>query len=121
MEPIEGITPQMLWSAVLVLSGFCALAAILWKGLEAMRSLTGMTERRHMRRKLESELSAMRQRISVCEERLKQGDIQAESMRGDMTQMLTVLNAMLMHFISGNDHEKLRRVKDELDRYLTER
>jgi len=28
-----------------------------------------------------------------------------------------VLDAMLMHFISGNDTEKLRAVKQELDHY----
>ena len=53
-------------------------------------------------------------RLSGCEERLRRGD-------SDMVQLLTALNAMLMHFISGNDHEKLRGVKEGLDRYLAGR
>ena len=88
-----------------------------WKGVEAYRGLTGA----EARKKDKARLEVMEHRIAACEERLRRGDARFDDAHSDMTQMLTVLNAMLMHFISGNDHDKLRGVKEQLDRYLAGR
>ena len=114
---MEQISGRQLMEALLVITGVCGVLATIWKGLEAFRQLTGAEKKENARRTLD----ALSGRLTACEERLERGDRRCESNRDDMTQMLTVLNAMLMHFISGNDHEKLRGVKEGLDRYLAGR
>ena len=114
---MEYLSEGGLLAALLTAAGVAALLTALWKGMEAFRGLTGEKERRESREKLRE----LQLRVTACEERLQKGDLRFESTRSDLTQTLTVLNALLMHFISGNDHEKLRDVKKELDDYLTER
>ena len=114
---MEYLSEGGLLSALLTAAGIAGLLAALWKGLEAFRGLTGEKERREGRERLRE----LQLRVAACEERLQKGDLRFESTRSDLTQTLTVLNALLMHFISGNDHEKLRDVKKELDDYLTGR
>ena len=114
---MEYLSEGGLLSALLTAAGVAALLTALWKGMEAFRGLTGEKERRESREKLRE----LQLRVTACEERLQKGDLRFESTRGDLTQTLTVLNALLMHFISGNDHEKLRSVKEGLDSYLSGR
>lgn len=118
MEHINGAS---LTAAALLLTAVCGALAAVWKGVEAYRNLTGSERRRAERAGLRQAMESLEGRVSACEERLRRGDARFEGVHGDMTQMLTVLNAMLMHFISGNDHDKLRGVKEQLDRYLTGR
>ena len=114
MEHLNGAS---LTAAALALTALCGALAAVWKGVEAYRELTGA----EARKKDKARLEVMEHRIAACEERLRRGDARFDDAHSDMTQMLTVLNAMLMHFISGNDHDKLRGVKEQLDRYLAGR
>ena len=107
--------------ALTVLAAVCALAAAMWKGVEAARKLTKADERAAQEAAQNAAIADLKARMERCEERLERGDRQFADSREDMTQMLKVLNVMLMHFISGNDHEKLRDVKSGLDEYLAGR
>ena len=118
---MEYLTSSNLLTALLTAAGISAALAAFWKGAEALRGLTGAHERKEERERLTVSLAELRSRVTACEERLQAGDRRFESTRSDLTQTLTVLNALLMHFISGNDHEKLRDVKKDLDDYLTGR
>ena len=111
MEYMDGAS---LAATVLVITSVCGVLAAVWKGVEAYRCLAGTERRRAERSQVRKSLDGLDARLTVCEERLQREN-------GDMMQLLTVLNAMLMHFISGNDHEKLRGVKEELDRYMASR
>lgn len=118
MNEING--SDILKAAAVVLA-FCTLVAAIWKGVEALRKLTKADERAAKEAAQDAAITDLKARMERCEERLERGDRQFADSREDMTQMLKVLNVMLMHFISGNDHEKLRDVKSGLDDYLAGR
>ena len=87
------------------------------KGRKDWNELSG-TDRRNQ------EISGMKDRITRLEseiqdmkDRLEAGEENFGKISKDTEQIMNVLDGMLMHFISGNDKEKLRSVKDELDHY----
>ena len=53
------------------------------------------------------------------EARLRLGDKRFELQAEDMGQMLTTQQALLIHFISGNDHERLKEQLKDLSDYMT--
>ena len=108
---MENIDVAELLAAMVAVLG---TVAAIWKGVDAWRRLTGAEKREAEQTRLRQTLRDLDGRLSGCEERLRRGD-------SDMVQLLTALNAMLMHFISGNDHEKLKGVKESLDIYLSVR
>lgn len=113
--------PDDLVIAAGVIVALFGIIAAVWKGVEAWRKLTGKEERKAAFDAQNAAISHLTERVAKCEERLNKGDMMFDNTRNDMTQTLCVLNAMLMHFISGNDHDKLKDVKDDLDRYLMHR
>lgn len=117
--------PELEWNNILItlatVAAACGLIAALWKGAEALGKLTHAAEKKAAEAAQNARLDEVEKRLDACEARLEKGDKQFADTREDMTQTLTVLNAMLMHFISGNDHEKLKGVKESLDIYLSVR
>jgi hypothetical protein len=107
--------------AAAVIIAACGVIAAIWKGVEAFKGLTRADEKAKRESAQNAAIADLNARVTRCEERLAKGDVQFGEQRADMTQVLTIMNAMLMHFISGNDHEKLREVKAGLDSYLTQR
>lgn len=118
---VENITSNDLAIAVAVIVAVCSLIAAVWKGVESFRKLSGIDKRKSQETAMREQFAQLSARVTKCEERLAKGDVQFTETRNDLTQTLYVLNAMLMHFISGNDHDKLKGVKDDLDRYLMHR
>ena len=55
------------------------------------------------------------------ETRLKLGDKRFELQSDDMGQTLSTLQALLVHFITGNDHDRLRDQLTGLNSYMTQR
>ena len=108
------VTIDAVWVAIgVVIAGFALLKTI-WDGVVAWRKLSGSDARR-------GEISEIKKRLTQVEARVADIEKTYKNIRSDMTETLTVLNGMLMHFISGNDHEKLRSVKDALDTYMSQR
>ena len=115
--------PTIELNAGTLLAGLALLVVLaelfssLAKGRKSFREVTG-TERR------DAEINALKQEISVLKDwkrdvdaRLESGASTFDTLSRDTGKVLDVLDAMLMHFISGNDTEKLRAVKQELDHY----
>lgn len=93
----------------------------IWKGIESWKKLTRADQREARETAQDTAISELNARVTRCEERLAKGDVQFVEVRSDMTQVLKVMSAELMHFISGNDHKALRSIKDELDAYMAKR
>ena len=60
-------------------------------------------------------------RMKKVEARLKLGDKRFDLQNDDMGHLLDTQQALLLHFISGNDHEKLKAQLQVLGTYMNER
>ena len=138
VQPIEGITPAMLWNFVLVLLGLCAVVILVYKVIEIMRKeherkaqqrrLNGqdltdeiadkvMKKLEPQLKKIDEKLASDKERLDSHERRLNQNDADLERIGQNTEKMLDVMDGLLMHFISGNDVDKLKEVKKDLDHY----
>lgn len=142
IQPIEGITPDALWTTVQVLLGLAAIALVVFKIVEfwwkakdrkqAQQRAARLTEGNGVTDeiadkvlaklaprldKIESKLENDKQRLDSHELRLNENERNLVRISKDTGQILDVLDGLLMHFISGNDHDKLRDVKANLDHY----
>ena len=129
---LQGVTLTNLQATIVFVVGFLVLAAVVWKGVEALVNLFGVNKRKAKEKAIEDrfiaiqnmvteQFDALEKRLTDAENRLDKGDQKFKAIREDSEQTLNVLNAMLMHFISGNDHEKLKETKSGLDSYLSRR
>ena len=59
--------------------------------------------------------------MTKVEARLQLGDKRFELQSDDMGQTLNTLQALLIHFISGNDHDRLRDQLQDLTTYMSDR
>jgi hypothetical protein len=60
-------------------------------------------------------------RMTQVEARLQLGDKRFELQNDDMGAMLATQQALLLHFITGNDHSKLQEELSKLNTYMTQR
>lgn len=60
-------------------------------------------------------------RMSKVEARLKLGDKRFDLQNDDMGHLLQIQMALMMHFVTGNDHEKLKEQIAALNTYMTQR
>ena len=138
VQPIEGITPAMLWNFVLVLLGLCAIVVLVYKVIEIMRKehdrkvkkqkldgkdLTDEIADKVMEKmkpqfdRIDEKLASDKERLDSHERRLNQNDADLDRIGENTEMLLDAMDGLLMHFISGNDTEKLKNVKTELDHY----
>ena len=141
---IGGITPTLLWNTMAGVVLILLLGVSLYKVVEIVRKekehharkkmltangddLTDVIADKVMEKlepklaKMDAKLAADKARLDGFESRLNKNDEATRRVGQDMVQILNVLDAMLMHFISGNDHDKLKAVKTQLDQYKNER
>ena len=138
VQPIEGITPEALWNFILVALALCAVIVLVYKVVEIFRKeqerkkrqndlqgndLTDVIAEKVMEKltpkleKIEGKLNADKERLDSHELRLNEQERTYQRVAKDTEQIMDVLDGMLMHFISGNDKEKLKEVKTNLDHY----
>ena len=114
MPKIEGPTIALSFDGLLLVAAviilFFVLASTIRNGIEAIR---GMSVRGRVK-KLETEMESVNKRLDRVNRRFK-----AQS--DDIGQLLIVNQSMLMHFITGNDHEKLRETNESLTAYMAAR
>ena len=115
------ITAGNLYAAIAFLLGIAAILVSFDKGMEVIQKWRGVKRKKEQEQAIEDRFSGIETRISACETRLEKGDAKFDDVAEDGRHTLLVLNAMLMHFISGNDHDKLKSVKTELDTYMATR
>lgn len=107
-------------TAVLCILGVLTLLVAIDKGVDAFNHL--FVKRRAEHEESQSDkINKIEDRLTLHERRLNRGDAKFDGLSEDMMQMLNVLNAILMHEITGNGVETLKSVKSELDAYMASR
>ena len=109
---------------LLIIAGIVVVAEVisaLAKGKKSLGELSGRDQRQAEMAAVKAEIRDLKARMGECETRLEQGDRQFDNMRDDLKHVLDTQNAMLLHFISGNDKENLKKVKESLDMYMSGR
>ena len=114
MPKIEGPTVTLGFDTILLVAAvvlaFFVIATSVRNGIEAIK---GMSVRGRVK-KLED-------RVDTIDKRLEKGNRKFKAQSDDIGQLLIVNQSMLMHFITGNDHERLRETSNELATYMAER
>ena len=100
---------SVLYVVALVVVAAGVLVAIV-KGWEAWKKIS-----------VRDRVKALEGRMDKVEARLSLGDKRFKLQSDDMGQMLNTQQALLIHFISGNDHDHLRDQLTNLSNYMAER
>ena len=108
--PDAGITFESILYAVALIVAIAGVLAALVKGWEAWKKIS-----------VRDRVKSLERRMDAVEARLKLGDKRFELQSDDMGQTLSTLQALLVHFISGNDHDRLRGQLTDLSNYMSER
>ena len=96
--------------AVAMIVALCGVIVSITKGIEAWRKIS-----------LRDRVKALEDEVVVIKHRLEVGNKRFKGQSEDMAQILQTLNALQVHFLTGNDHEKLRESNDELVAYMNQR
>lgn len=118
-EVTLGLDTILLALAVVLL--ICTMVSTLNKGRKDLRELTGVDRRNQEIAEIKGRLTACESEMAEVKSRLDKGEKNFGKISKDTEQIMNVLDGMLMHFISGNDKDKLRSVKEELDHYKNAR
>ena len=115
---LNGETILLLVAAVVVIA---EVVSALAKGKKSFGELSGRDKRQAEMTAVKEKIHGIETRVSKCESRLEEGDKSFDNVQEDLKHVLDTLNALLLHFISGNDKENLKRVKESMDSYLSSR
>ena len=115
---LNGETILLLVATVVVIAEVISAIA---KGKKSLGELFGRDQRQAEMAAVKEEIRDLKTRVTDCESRLEQGDQKFDETREDLKHVLDTLNALLLHFISGNDKENLKKVKEQMDSYLSGR
>lgn len=115
---LNGETILLVIAAVVVIAEVISALA---KGKKSLGELSGWDQRQAEMAAVKEEIRDLKSRVTDCESRLEQGDEKFNNTREDLKHVLDTLNALLLHFISGNDKENLKKVKEQMDSYLSGR
>lgn len=125
---MEYLTPDNLQGFVYVLLGIAAIVTAFSKGIDAWNALTGKAKREAEKSSIEArfdeqakEIKELREQLQQHQERLDRGDEQFNTIAADSEQTLQTLSTILMHMISGNDHERMKQTYSVLVKYLAKR
>lgn len=108
--PEAGITFESILYVVAFLVAVSGVLVALVKGWEAYRKIS-----------LRDKVTKLEGRMDKVEARLKLGDKRFDLQNDDMGQMLDIQMALMLHFVSGNDHDKLTAQIKSLGDYMTKR
>lgn len=108
--PDAALTWDAILYAVALLVAIAGVLAALVKGWEAWKKIS-----------VRERVSKLEGRMAKVEARLQLGDKRFELQNDDMGAMLATQQALLMHFITGNDHKKLQDELTSLNSYMTKR
>ena len=115
---LNGETILLVIAAIVVIAEVISAIA---KGKKSLGELSGRDQRQAEMAAVKEEIRDLKTRVTDCESRLEQGDRKFDDTREDLKHILDTLNALLLHFISGNDKENLKKVKESMDSYLSGR
>ena len=107
--PEAGITfESVLYVIALIVAASGVLVAIV-KGWEAWKKIS-----------VRDRVKDLEGRMAKVEARLQLGDKRFELQSDDMGHMLNTQMALLVHFVSGNDHDRLRDQISALSEYMAQ-
>lgn len=115
--PEAGITFESILYVVALLVAVAGVLVALVKGWEAYKKISV----RDKVKAIDERCTALEGRMKKVEARLSLGDKRFELQSDDMGHMLNTQMALMMHFYSGNDHDKLKDQITALTEYMTER
>lgn len=99
----------LLLAGAVILAFFAVLVAVV-KGVEAWKKIS-----------MRDRVKGLEMRMDACEKRLRRGDKIFRQQSDDLGQVLVTMQGLLLHFITGNDHERLKETNEELTAYMAER
>ena len=108
--PEAGITFEGVIYVIALAVAVSGVLVALVKGWEAWKKIS-----------VRDRVKQLEGRMEKVEARLKLGDKRFDLKNDDMGHMLNTQQALLLHFISGNDHDRLRTQLTELGNYMSER
>lgn len=104
----------MTWDMVIyiiaILVAVSGVVVALVKGWESVKKIS-----------VRGRIKKLEGRMAKVEARLKLGDKRFDLQNDDMGHLLNTQMALMLHFVSGNDHDKLREQINALSNYMTER
>lgn len=108
--PETSITFDSILYVIAVIVAVSGVLVALVKGWEAWKKIS-----------VRDRVSSLEGRMKKVEARLQLGDKRFELQNDDMGAMLATQKALLLHFITGNDHKKLQDELSSLDTYMNQR
>ena len=115
--PEAGITFDSILYIVALIVAVSGVLVALVKGWEAYKKISV----RDKVSALDGRVTTLEGRMKKVEARLSLGDKRFELQNDDMGAMLATQKALLLHFITGNDHKKLQDELTSLDTYMNQR
>ena len=114
MPSFEGVKQALSFDSILIaiaviLLGLGIIKAIV-SGVEAWKKIS-----------LRDRVKKLEDQMVKVNDRLDAGNRRFTSQSEDMGQILQTLSALQIHFISGNDHEKLKESNEQLVAYMAKR
>lgn len=112
MKPleIEGITPNMLWTFVVVLVGLCTVAVLV---------LNLITKIREVRKPQNENRRTVSEMLDNDNRRIQELEKVTNKQQAEMKLLLTGEMAMLHHMIDGNHTESLKESQKQIEYFLT--
>lgn len=108
--PDATITFDSILYVIAVMVAVAGVMVALVKGWEAYKKIS-----------VRDRVTKLEGRMSAVEARLQLGDKRFELQNDDMGAILNTQQALLLHFITGNDHQKLKDELATLTKYMTDR
>lgn len=108
--PESAITFESILYVVALLVAVSGVLVALLKGWEAYKKIS-----------VRDRVKSLEGRMTKVEARLKLGDKRFDLQNDDMGHLLNTQMALMLHFVSGNDHDKLKEQINALSSYINER
>lgn len=108
--PDAALTWDTVVYVIAAIVAVCGILVALVKGWEAWKKIS-----------VRDRVKNLEGRMTKVEARLKVGDMRFDLQNDDMGHLLNTQQALLLHFITGNNNDKLRTQLTELGNYMTER
>ena len=108
--PEAGITFESILYVVALLVAVSGVLVALVKGWESYKKIS-----------VRDKVKSLEGRMEKVEARLRLGDKRFDLQNDDMGHLLNTQMALMLHFVSGNDHDKLNAQIKALSEYMTTR
>ena len=121
MQEVKIPEAVLSWDAIIyvvaVIVAISGVLVALVKGWEAWKKISV----RDKVKAIEERCAALEGRMKKVEARLSLGDKRFDLQNDDMGHLLNTQMALMLHFVSGNDHDKLKEQISSLSEYMTQR